>query len=138
MSKKKVEAKKLTRNEIVTLYSVIRDIKSGELKKEVFIKYIMLRVKIKALVEDFEKAREEISAQTKPEGWVDGDCRKEWDRAFQPVMAEWLAVETDIDTRILTFEECCDLIKGNPELVGSEGDVIVGVMGKMKKAPDFT
>ena len=124
------KGKKLTRAQIITLYSVIRELKNGNLKKEAFVKYLMLRVELKAVADEFEKAREEFSAQTKPESWKEGDTTTEWDKAFQLVAAEWLSKETKIDTRIFSVEECCDLISSNPDVSGNVSDVIVEMMSK--------
>jgi hypothetical protein len=115
----------LTRNECINLYSVIRDIKSNGLSKDGLIAYIMLRLKLKEVVEQFEKVRTEIAEQTKPDGWKEGDSMKEWDEAFRPVMQKWLSEEVDIDTKIFTKEECADLISSNPDLNGSAIDLIV-------------
>ena len=47
------------------------------------VKYIMLRVKLKSLFEDYPKnAREEISEQVKPTDWKESDGMKEWDEKF--------------------------------------------------------
>lgn len=126
MATKKInEQTGLTRNECVNIYSVIRDIKNSNLSREALVKYIMLRVKLKSLFEEFEKAREEISEQVKPANWKEGDSMKEWDEAFRPVMQKWLSEEVDIDTKIFTQEECADLISSNPDLSGSAIDLIV-------------
>ena len=124
------EVKKFTRGQIVALYAIIRDLKASELNKEAFVKYMMLRVELKAVFDEFEKAREEFSAQTKPEGWQEGDCTKEWEKMYQPLAAGYLKKETDIDTRIFTIDECIALIRSNPEVSGSVGDVIVEMMKK--------
>ncbi len=124
MATKKLEQTGLTRNECVNIYSVIRDIKSGGLSREALVKYIMLRVKLKSLFEEFEKAREEISEQTKPDGWKESDGMKEWNEKFRSVMQKWLAEGVDIDTKIFTQEECVDLISSNPDLSGSAIDLI--------------
>ena len=92
----------ITRNEAVSLFMLIRDIKNSNLSREALVKYIMLRVKLKSLFEEFEKAREEISEQVKPADWKEGDSMTEWDEAFRPVMQKWLSEEVDIDTKIFT------------------------------------
>ena len=53
---------KLVKENAVNLYGLIRDIKNSNLSREALVKYIMLRVKLKSLFDDYEKAREEISA----------------------------------------------------------------------------
>ena len=112
----------------INLYGLIRDIKNSNLSREALVKYIMLRVKLKSLFDDYENARQEISEQVKPSGWKEGDNMKEWDEAFRPVMQKWLSEEVDIDTKIFNKEECADFISSNPDLSGSIIDVIVSVL----------
>lgn len=121
---------KIKRENAVNLYGLIRDIKNSNLSREALVKYIMLRVKLKSLFEDYENARQEISEQVKPAGWKESDGMKEWDEAFRPVMQKWLVEETDIDTKIFSQEECADLISSNPDLSGSIIDVIVSELLK--------
>jgi hypothetical protein len=109
----------------INLFVLIRDIKNSNLSREALVKYIMLRVKLKSLFEEFEKAREEISEQVKPTDWKEGDGMEAWDKAFRPVMQKWLAEEVDIQTKIFNQEECADLISSNPDLSGSAIDLIV-------------
>ena len=109
----------------INLFVLIRDIKNSNLSREALVKYIMLRVKLKSLFDEFEKAREEISEQVKPSGWKESDGMKEWDEKFRPVMQKWLSEEVDIDTKIFSQEECADLISSNPDLSGSTVDAIV-------------
>jgi len=109
----------------INLFVLIRDIKNSNLSREALVKYIMLRVKLKSLFEEFEKAREEISEQVKPSGWKESDGMKEWDEKFRPVMQKWLSEEVDIQTKIFNQEECADLISSNPDLSGSAIDLIV-------------
>ncbi len=115
----------MTREKAINIFGVIRDIKNSELSREALINYIMLRIKLKALFDDFEKAREEISEQVKPTDWKESDGMKEWDEKFRPVMQKWLSEEVDIQTKIFSQEECADLISSNPDLSGSIIDVIV-------------
>ena len=116
---------KMKKENAINLFVLIRDIKNSNLSREALVKYIMLRVKLKSLFEEFEKAREEISEQVKPSGWKEGDSMKEWDEKFRPVMQKWLSEEVDIDTKIFNQEECADLISSNPDLSGSAIDLIV-------------
>ena len=109
----------------INLFGLIRDIKNSNLSREALVKYIMLRVKLKSLFDEFEKAREEISEQVKPTDWKEGDNMKEWDEKFRPVMQKWLVEEVDINTKIFSQEECADLISSNPDLSGSAIDLIV-------------
>jgi hypothetical protein len=116
----------------INLFALIRDIKNSNLSREALVKYIMLRVKLKSLFEEFEKAREEISEQVKPSGWKESDGMKEWDEKFRPVMQKWLSEEVDIQTKIFNQEECADLISSNPDLSGSAIDLIVSGLLKDK------
>lgn len=116
---------KLVKENAINLYGLIRDIKNSNLSREALIKYIMLRVKLKSLFDEFEKAREEISEQVKPANWKEGDSMKEWDEAFRPVMQKWLSEEIELETKIFNQEECADLISSNPDLSGSTVDAIV-------------
>ena len=121
---------KIKKENAVNLYGLIRDIKNSNLSREASVKYIMLRVKLKSLFDEFEKAREEISEQVKPTDWKEGDSMKEWDEKFRPVMQNWLSEEVDIDTKIFSQEECADLISSNPDLSGSIIDIIVSELLK--------
>ena len=116
---------KMKKEIAINLYGLIRDIKNSNLSREALVKYIMLRVKLKSLFEEFEKVRTEIAEQTKPDGWKEGDSMKEWDEAFRPVMQKWLSEEVDIQTKIFNQDECADLISSNPDLSGSAIDLIV-------------
>ena len=115
----------MKKEKAINLFGVIRDIKNSNLSREALVKYIMLRVKLKSLFDEFEKAREEISEQVKPAKWKEGDNMKEWDEKFRPVMQKWLSEEVNIQTKIFNQEECADLISSNPDLSGSAIDVIV-------------
>jgi len=130
MTNKINEQTGLTRNECVNLYSVIRDIKSNGLSKDGLIAYIMLRLKLKDAVEQFEKVRTEIAEQTKPDDWKEGNSTKEWDEAFVPVMDKWLSEKTDINSHVLDMDDCIALVNANPEMVGRQIDVIVEYLKK--------
>ena len=116
---------KLVKENAINLFGLIRDIKNSNLSREALVKYIMLRVKLKSLFDEFEKAREEISEQVKPSDWKEGDSMEAWDKKFRPVMQKWLSEEVDIQTKIFSQEECADLISSNPDLNGSAIDMIV-------------
>ena len=120
----------ITRNEAVSLFMLIRDIKNGSLSREALVKYIMLRVKLKALYDEYERVRQEISEQTKPEGWKEGDAQDEWNEAFRPVMEAWLAEPANIETKIFTESDCADLIMSNPDKTGTFVDVVMEYLKK--------
>ena len=138
MTKEMNNKKVLTRNECINLYYAIRDIKSGAMSKDGLIAYIMLRLKLKDIAEQFNTVRQEIAEQTKPEGWQEGDSTEEWDKAFAPVMNAWLQEATDIDSHILTIEDCAALMQANPDMNGGQGDIVVESLMKTTqiKSPD--
>jgi len=123
-------ASAMTRNEAVSLFMLIRDIKNGNLSKEALVKYVMLRVKLKALYDEYERVRQEISEQTKPEGWQEGDSQDEWNEAFRPVMEAWLKEPSNIETKIFTESDCADLIMSNPDKNGTFVDVVMEYLKK--------
>jgi hypothetical protein len=123
-------ASMITRNEAVSLFMLIRDIKNGSLSRDALVKYVMLRVKLKALYDEYERVRQEISEQTKPEGWQEGDAQDEWNESFRPVMEAWLKEPADIDTKIFTENDCADLIMSNPDKNGTFVDVVMEYLKK--------
>jgi hypothetical protein len=120
----------ITRNEAVSLFMLIRDIKNSNLSREALVKYVMLRVKLKALYDEYERVRQEISEQTKPEGWKEGDAQDEWNEAFRPVMEAWLNEPADVETKIFTESDCADLIMSNPDKTGTFVDVVMEYLKK--------
>jgi hypothetical protein len=123
-------ASAMTRNEAVSLFMLIRDIKNGNLSREALVKYVMLRVKLKAIYDEYERVRQEISEQTKPEGWQEGDAQDEWNEVFRPVMEAWLKEPANIETKIFTESDCADLIMSNPDKNGTFVDVVMEYLKK--------
>ena len=123
-------ASAMTRNEAVSLFMLIRDIKNGSLSRDALVKYIMLRVKLKGLYDEYERVRQEISEQTKPEGWQEGDSQDAWNEAFRPVMEAWLKEPSNIETKIFTESDCADLIMSNPDKNGTFVDVVMEYLKK--------
>ena len=117
--------KEVTRNEIVSLFMLIRECKNSNLKRDALVQYVMLRVKMKSLFDEYEKVRQEISEQTKPEGWQEGDSQDAWNEAFKPVMEAWLNEPAGIDTKIFTEEDCADFIMSNPNQPGTFVDLVM-------------
>ena len=105
----------MTRNDVINLFATIRDIKAGDLSKDTLIKFILLRVKLKDISLEFDKVRQEIADQTKPEGWKEGDDMKEWNEKFQPILTEWLKEEVDLNVKILSEEDLAVLLKENKD-----------------------
>lgn len=115
----------MKRREAIDFYDAIIKSKNGELNKEASVKYILLRIKLKNLFDEFEKIKLEISDQTKPEDWKEGDSLDEWNNKFQPVIKAWLDEETDIDTHIFTISDCDDFNSSNPDIIGIKKDIIL-------------
>lgn len=105
----------MTRNDVINLFATIRDIKAGDLDKDTLIKFILLRVKLKDISLEFDKVRQEIADQTKPEGWKEGDDMTEWNSKFQPILTEWLKEEVDLNVKILSEEDLAVLLKENKD-----------------------
>ena len=109
----------MTRKNAVELYSVLRELKNGSINKEALVAFILMRMKLKSVFDEFEKARVEISEQTKPEN---GDT-VEWNAAFQPVIEKWLSEEVDIKTNVLSASDLVDIISRN-DLTGGIQDFL--------------
>ena len=126
MSKKVEKNKEVqTRGDMLILYQTIKNVKSGSLTKESMLKYIKLRLSLIDVATEFDKMREEISNQTKPNDWKERDSTQEWDKKFQEIMNN-LAIEPyELNTHIFTEDECIDLIMSNPELTGGVQDMIM-------------
>ena len=107
----------MTKEKIIGLFLAIQNAKNSKLKRETLISYMMLRLELKKLYDEYKLAREEIFEQ------VGNDESK-----FQPIMQEWLSQGVNLDTKIFNKEECADLISSNPEMSGSIIDVIVSVL----------
>ena len=121
---KVTETTSTTKNEIVSLFLMIREARNGKLSREALVKYVMLRVKMKSLFDEYEKVRQEISEQTKPDDWKEGESSERWDKAFRPVMEKWLIEPSGIDTKIFTDEDCADFILSNPDKDGTYIDTM--------------
>ena len=107
----------MTKEKIIGLFLAIQNAKNSKLKRETLISYMMLRLELKKLYDEYKLAREEIFEQ------VGNDESK-----FQPIMQEWLSQGVNLDTKIFNKEECADFISSNPDLSGSIIDVIVSVL----------
>ena len=102
---------KMTRNDVINLYSVIKNINAANLNKDSLVNFILLRVKLKDIGMEFDKVRQDVADQTKPKDWKEGDDMTEWNNLFQPILTEWLKEEVDLDVRILSPEDLADLLK---------------------------
>ena len=121
----------MKRKEAVELYAVLREIKSGLMNKEALVSFILMRMKLKGVFDEFEKARVEISEQTKPEEYKDGDSTADWDKAFRPVMDKWLEEEVgEIDTYVLSTNDFAEIVIKN-DLAGGVQDLLFERIVKM-------
>lgn len=101
----------MTRNDVINLYSVIKNINAANLNKDSLVNFILLRVKLKDIGMEFDKVRQDVANQTKPKDWEEGDDMTEWNNLFQPILTEWLKEKVDLDVRILSPEDLADLLK---------------------------
>ena len=113
----------MTRKQAVEIYSLLRELKSGGMNKEALTAFILMRMKLKAVFDSFESARQEISEQTKPEWQDELENTEEWNAAFQPVIEKWLSEEVDINTNVLTASDLVDIISKN-DLTGGVQDFL--------------
>ena len=51
----------MTRKQAVELYSVLKTLRNGNMSKEGLTDYILMRLKLKQVFDEFERARAEIS-----------------------------------------------------------------------------
>ena len=131
-----MEKIKLSRNELVNLYTILRNLDSSTLDREVRKSYILLKVELDALFEEFEKVRTKISEETKPkledvkaefkkrkkddkkfdvETIVEGgeEYQEFWNGEFQPIILKWLSEEVDIETKIFDAQAYAEFIIAN-------------------------
>ena len=102
----------MKRKEAVELYSVLKDLRNGAMSKEGMTDYILIRLKLKKVFDEFEQARIEISEQTRQDG-ID-----KWNEAFTPIMERWLSEETEpIETKVLSQSDFVELVSKN-DLIG--------------------
>ena len=120
----------MKRQKAIELYNSIRDVRSARLDRETMIRYIKLRLKLREIHEQFQIAHQEISEQTKPANWQEGDDLSDWNNAFHPIFTDYMNEEIEIDTKILTQEQAIDLVMANAELPGSVGDLIISVLSE--------
>lgn len=127
---------KLLRNELVNLYTLIRNLDSSTLDRDTRKNYILLKVRLDALFEEFESVRTKISEETKPkletvkvefkkrkkgdkkfdvETIVEGgeEFQEIWNEEFEPVILEWLSEKVDINTKIFDAQAYAEFIIAN-------------------------
>ena len=98
----------MTRKQAVELYSVLKDMRNGNMSKDGMTEYILMRLKLKKVFDEFNQARIEISEQTRQDG-IDA-----WNEAFTPVMECWLSEVTEpIETAVLSQGDFIELVIKN-------------------------
>ena len=98
----------MTKKQAVELYSVLKDLRNGAMSKDGLTEYILMRLKLKKVYDEFEQARIEISEQTRQDG-ID-----KWNEAFTPIMERWLSEATEpIETRVLSQGDFIELVSKN-------------------------
>ena len=102
----------MTKKQAVELYSVLKDMRNGNMSKEGMTEYILMRLKLKKVFDEFNQARIEISEQTRM------DDIDEWNKAFIPVMDKWLSEETEaVETAVLSQDDFIEMVTKN-DLIG--------------------
>ena len=115
----------MTKRQAVELYSVLKDLRNGAMSKEGMTEYILMRLKLKKVYDEFEQARLDISEQTRQDG-ID-----EWNEAFMPIMERWLSEETEqIETKVLSQSDFVELVSKN-DLIGIIEDNLYTLLIKM-------
>ena len=115
----------MKRKDAVELYAILRELKNGGMGKEGLTEYILMRLKLKKVFDEFEQARIEISEQTRQDG-ID-----EWNKAFMPIMERWLSEETElIETKVLSQSDFIELVSKN-DLTGIIEDNLYTLLIKM-------
>lgn len=115
----------MTRKQAVEIYSVLKDLRNGAMSKDGLTEYILMRLKLKKVFDEFEQARIEISEQTRQDG-ID-----EWNKAFMPIMERWLSEETEqMETKVLSQSDFIELVSKN-DLTGIIEDNLYTLLIKM-------
>ena len=122
----------MTRNDVINLFTIIKDISASELDKDTLIKFILLRIKLKDISLEFDKIRQEVADQTKPKDWKEGDDMSEWNSKFQPILIEWLKEKVNLDVKILSEEDLAILLKENKDKFTELIEVLTAFMLKEK------
>ena len=114
----------MTRKNAVELYSVLKDLRNGAMSKDGLTDYILMRLKLKKVFDEFEQARADISVQTK------SDNADEWQRSFMAVIDKWLSEHEDIDTHVISQDDFIELVSKN-DLTGIIEDNIYTLLIKI-------
>ena len=114
----------MTKKQAVELYAILRELKNGSMSKEGLTEYILLRLKLKKIFDEFETARQEISEQTRQ------DDTDEWSKAFTPIMEKWLAEEIEpLETAVLSQSDFVEMVTKN-DILGIIVDTLYPILVK--------
>ena len=114
----------MTRKQAVELYTILKELKNGSMSKEGLSAFILMRLKLKAIFDEFETIKIDISKETKPEDFKEGDDITEWNNRFQSTLGKWLNEDIEnIETNILSNDDFMELITKN-DLVGWIQDIL--------------
>ena len=122
----------MTRKEAVDLYSILREVFVGDMDKEIRTEFRMMRLRLKAVFDEYEIFRKEISDETKPKDYKEGDDTTAWVAEFKPLMEKWQNEETSslLDTNLLSKEQYFALMDSN-KLVGIAEDILYDKLVKL-------
>ena len=114
----------MTKKQAVELYSLLKELKSGAMSKEGLTNYILMRIKLKKVFDEFETARIEVSEQTRM------DDIDDWNKAFTPIMEKWLSEEMEpLETAVLSQSDFVEMVTKN-DILGIIVDTIYPILVK--------
>lgn len=119
----------MTRREAIVLYSAIKELRSGDMGKNL-MPYAKFRIKLRAFVGEFEDAQKEFMEVSKPEG---GDSKskeyqKEWEKRFNELIEPWMDEDSDVEgAKIFTLEQAVNFCTHN-DAPGSIQDEVIRLM----------
>lgn len=119
----------MTREEAVTLYSIIKEYKNGTMSKAL-IPYAKLRLKLRSVSVDFDAAKKEFKDMSKPKEFNEKNIVhiEQWNKAFKELLDPWLKEESGVtDNRVFTFEEAIEFCNHN-SATGSMQDEVLRLM----------
>lgn len=111
---KKDAEKKINKGLAFQLYAILLNCKSSSLDKEEKIKLIVLRSKLKSVMDERDALIEEARKT------VD---EKELNETVQPILKKWTTEDIPLDTHVLSEDALISLMKENA-LSGYEEDVL--------------
>ncbi len=114
----------MKRKEAIELYSVLRELKNGSISRDGIKSLILTRIKLKPVFDEFESVKKEISEQTKPESFKEGDSTAEWEKEFQSVISEWLNEDSGVSgLSLMSIDDFSELVSAN-DMIGAAQDLL--------------